>query len=75
MKVRDRIVANGIDNPRFDASNVGEYCKRRMNAMLDDPDALFTDMRNHYEYERGTFKTHSKLRQIPSVSSCQKQSR
>ncbi len=24
MKVRDRIVADGIDDPHFDASNVGE---------------------------------------------------
>lgn len=26
-----------------------------MNAMLDDPDAVFVDMRNHYEYEVGHF--------------------
>ena len=48
MKVRDRIVADGIDDPHFDASNVGEYLKAaEVNAMLDDPDALFIDMRNH----------------------------
>lgn len=27
-----------------------------MNAMLDDPDAVFIDMRNHYEYEVGHFE-------------------
>ncbi len=27
MKVRDRIVADGIDDPSFDASNVGDYLK------------------------------------------------
>ncbi len=54
MKVRDRIVADGIDDPHFDASNVGEYLQAaEVNAMLDDPDALFIDMRNHYEYEVG----------------------
>ncbi len=37
--------------------------------MLDDPDALFIDMRNHYELKWGTLKTRSKFRQIPSVSS------
>ncbi|MBC1184620.1 oxygen-dependent tRNA uridine(34) hydroxylase TrhO [Kluyvera sichuanensis] len=57
MKVRERIVADGIDDPTFDASNVGEYLKAaEVNAMLDDPDALFIDMRNHYEYEVGHFE-------------------
>jgi UPF0176 protein len=27
-----------------------------VNAMLDDPDAVFIDMRNHYEYEVGHFE-------------------
>ncbi|AID24589.1 rhodanese-related sulfurtransferase [Salmonella bongori] len=57
MKVRDRIVADGIDDPHFDASNVGDYLKAaEVNAMLDDPDAVFIDMRNHYEYEVGHFE-------------------
>lgn len=57
MKVRDRIVADGIDDPTFDASDVGEYLKAaEVNAMLDDPDAVFIDMRNHYEYEVGHFE-------------------
>ncbi|EFV0436476.1 rhodanese-related sulfurtransferase [Salmonella enterica] len=57
MKVRDRIVADGIDDPIFDASNVGAYLKAaEVNAMLDDPDVIFIDMRNHYEYEVGHFE-------------------
>lgn len=57
MKVRDRIVADGIDDPSFNASNVGDYLKAAdVNAMLDDPDAVFIDMRNHYEYEVGHFE-------------------
>lgn len=57
MKVRERIVADGIDDPSFDASDVGEYLKAaEVNAMLDDPDAVFIDMRNHYEYEVGHFE-------------------
>ncbi|EJI9008504.1 rhodanese-related sulfurtransferase [Escherichia albertii] len=57
MKVRDRIVADGINDPRFDASNVGEYLQAaEVNALLDDPNALFIDMRNHYEYEVGHFE-------------------
>ncbi len=57
LKVRDRIVADGIDDPTFDASDVGDYLKAaEVNAMLDDPDAVFIDMRNHYEYEVGHFE-------------------
>ncbi|MGX2012166.1 rhodanese-related sulfurtransferase, partial [Enterobacter asburiae] len=38
LKVRDRIVADGIDDPTFDASDVGDYLKAaEVNAMLDDP--------------------------------------
>ena len=56
MKVRERIVADGIDDPSFDATNVGQYLNAaEVNAMLDDPDAVFVDMRNHYEYEVGHF--------------------
>ncbi|ELV3467788.1 rhodanese-related sulfurtransferase [Enterobacter asburiae] len=57
MKVRERIVADGIDDPEFNAADVGEYLKAaEVNAMLDDPDAVFIDMRNHYEYEVGHFE-------------------
>ncbi|MDU4093986.1 MAG: rhodanese-related sulfurtransferase [Pantoea sp.] len=56
LKVRDRIVADGIEDESFDASQVGAYLKAdEVNAMLDDPDAVFVDMRNHYEYEVGHF--------------------
>lgn len=56
LKVRERIVADGIEDDSFDASNVGKYLKAdEVNAMLDDPDAVFVDMRNHYEYEVGHF--------------------
>ena len=37
LKVRDRIVADGIDDPTFDASDVGDYLKAaEVNAMLAD---------------------------------------
>lgn len=56
LKVRERIVADGITDETFDASDVGGYLKAgEVNAMLDDPDAVFVDMRNHYEYEVGHF--------------------
>lgn len=56
MKVRERIVADAIDDSSFDASDVGHYLKAdQVNLMLDDPQSLFVDMRNHYEYEVGHF--------------------
>lgn len=56
LKVRERIVADGITDETFDASDVGGYLKASdVNAMLDDPEAVFVDMRNHYEYEVGHF--------------------
>ncbi|MDU6536274.1 rhodanese-related sulfurtransferase [Mixta calida] len=64
LKVRDRIVADGITDDSFDASQVGAYLKAdEVNAMLDDPDAVFVDMRNHYEYEVGHF---DKALEIPA---------
>lgn len=57
IKVRPKIVADGIDNPDFDPSKTGEYLKApEVNKMIEDPDTLFVDMRNHYEYEVGHFE-------------------
>lgn len=57
IKVRDRIVADGIDLPGFSMENRGEYLDaRRFNEMTEDPDTLVVDMRNHYEYEVGHFE-------------------
>ncbi|TCV98234.1 oxygen-dependent tRNA uridine(34) hydroxylase TrhO [Biostraticola tofi] len=56
MKVRPRIVADGIDDPSFNPANVGHYLQAaEVNAMASRPDTLFVDMRNHYEYEVGHF--------------------
>lgn len=57
MKVREKIVADGIQDPDFDPSRVGRYLKaEEVNKMMEDPDAVFVDMRNHYEYEVGHFQ-------------------
>lgn len=57
MKVRDQIVADGIDDPTFDPSNVGNYLKaEEINKMAEAGDTIFVDMRNHYEYEIGRFE-------------------
>lgn len=57
MKVRKQIVADGIDDPTFNPAHVGQYLKAaEVNRMIDDPDTVFVDMRNHYEYEVGHFE-------------------
>lgn len=57
IKVRNQIVADGINDPTFDPSKVGKYLKaHEINEMIEDPNTIFVDMRNHYEYEVGHFK-------------------
>jgi UPF0176 protein len=56
VKVRDKIVADGIDDPSFDPSNTGFYLNAKaFNEAIDDPDTIVVDMRNHYESEVGRF--------------------
>lgn len=57
MKVREKIVADGIEDPTFDMANKGKYLKAAaVNEMLAKPDTIVVDMRNHYEYEVGHFE-------------------
>ncbi|HTJ14521.1 MAG TPA: rhodanese-related sulfurtransferase [Dinghuibacter sp.] len=56
IKVRDKIVADGIDDPDFSVTQTGHYVDaRRFNELAADPDTVLIDMRNHYEYEVGHF--------------------
>jgi len=56
VKVRDKIVADGIDDPDFNMYKKGKYVNAgKMNNLLNDPDTIVIDMRNHYEYEVGHF--------------------
>ncbi len=58
IKVRNKIVADGIDDPTFDMSNKGKYVNaEQFNTLTDDPNTVVIDMRNHYEYEVGHFET------------------
>ncbi|MEO5564058.1 MAG: rhodanese-related sulfurtransferase [Chitinophagaceae bacterium] len=57
IKVRDKIVADGIDDPAFDMENKGRYVNaEQFNELTTDPDTIVIDMRNHYEFEVGHFK-------------------
>lgn len=56
IKVRDKIVADGIDDPEFSMERKGRYVNaQQMNELLQQPDTIVIDMRNHYEYEVGHF--------------------
>lgn len=64
IKVRDKIVADGITDPAFDMENRGKYLNaREFNQLTEDPDTVIIDMRNHYEFEVGHF---DKALEVPS---------
>ena len=57
VKVRDKIVADGIDDPFFSMNNKGKHVNaEKMNELLKDSSTLVVDFRNHYEYEVGHFE-------------------
>jgi UPF0176 protein len=57
MKVRAKIVADGIDDPTFDMARTGKYLKaKEYNELAAQPGTIVVDMRNHYEYEVGHFE-------------------
>lgn len=64
IKVRNKIVADGINDPSFDMANKGRYVNaEEFNRLTNDPNTVVIDMRNHYEYEVGHFE---KAIEIPS---------
>jgi len=57
VKLRNKIVADGIEDPDFDPSNTGKYLNvEEWNNQLSDPNTVVVDMRNHYESEVGHFE-------------------
>ncbi len=57
IKVRDKIVADGVDDPNFNPSDTGQHLNAEaFNALTDDPNTIVVDMRNHYESEVGHFQ-------------------
>ena len=64
IKVREKIVADGIVDPSFSMERKGKYVNaEQMNELLQDPGTIVVDMRNHYEYEVGHF---TKAVEVPS---------
>jgi UPF0176 protein len=56
IKLRNKIVADGIEDPSFDPSNTGKHLGvEEFNKLTDKEDTILIDMRNHYESEVGHF--------------------
>jgi len=57
VKLRNKIVADGIEDPNFDPSNTGKYLTaEEWNQQISEPNTVVVDMRNHYESEVGHFE-------------------
>ena len=57
IKVRKKIVADGLNDSTFDVTNKGIHVDAsHFNELIDDPNTILVDMRNHYESEIGHFK-------------------
>lgn len=57
IKVRDKILADGLSDESFDVTNKGKHLTAaEFNELTSDPDTILIDFRNHYESEVGHFK-------------------
>lgn len=57
VKVRDKIVADGLNDDTFDVTNKGIHlAAEQFNKIIEDEKTILVDMRNHYESEIGHFK-------------------
>jgi len=57
VKIREKIVADGLNDAAFDVTNKGIHVgAAQFNELIEDPDTVLVDMRNHYESEIGHFK-------------------
>lgn len=57
VKVRHKIVADGLDDNTFNVTNKGVHVDAKaFNELIEQEDTVLVDMRNHYESEIGHFK-------------------
>ncbi len=57
IKVRNKILADGLDDDTFDVTNKGVHLNaEEFNQLVTQPDTILIDFRNHYESEVGHFK-------------------
>lgn len=74
IKVRNKIVADGLPDGLFDVTNVGNHLSaEEWNKAMEDENAVIVDMRNFYESEIGRFENaicpdaHSFRQELPMV--------
>ena len=57
IKLREKIVADGLNDDTFDVTNKGVHLDaENFNELAEDPNTIVVDMRNHYETEVGHFE-------------------
>ena len=57
VRVKEKIVADGLNDDTFDVTDCGEHLKAdQFNALTDHEDTVLIDMRNSYESEVGHFE-------------------
>lgn len=57
VKVREKIVADGLEDGDFDVTNVGKHLTAgEWNEAIESGKAIVVDIRNHYESEIGHFE-------------------
>ncbi len=57
IKVRDKILADGLNDETFDVRAIGKHLNaEEFNALTNQSDTILIDFRNHYEHEVGHFK-------------------
>ena len=57
IKVKDKIVADGLEDDIFDITTPADYLDvAAFNKLTENPETVIVDMRNHYESEVGHFE-------------------
>ena len=57
VKLRNKIVADGLKDGEIDLSNSGQHLNaKEFNSLVSESNTFIVDMRNHYESEIGHFK-------------------
>lgn len=57
IKVRPKLVADGLDDNSFDVTNVGKHLNAlEFHELVNSGEHILVDMRNHYESEIGHFR-------------------
>jgi UPF0176 protein len=56
VKVRHKIVSDGLNDETFDVTNKGKHLNaQEFNELISNPETILIDFRNHYESEVGHF--------------------